>query len=331
MLPTHGGEPHLLYEEPASEPFRKLDWTADGRCLAIASMRGGKAALHLLPVKDGQPAGTPVFVRYGNNDEGYTTKGGAFIYSTVKPGGFIAGHVASLDSNGRPGNWQRLEFRGDNLEDPHPHWSPDGIQIVYGTSDDTGSRAVVRNASTGEEREIYHGRVGNCIWGAEQTKIFCTDSYLKAKLISIRADSGESERLGPRGTYVSCSEQPRRAGDLLLERSIGSCESDLRERIVRSALWTVRAACECLPKAGRVADVRHRIPRAAMRWIGEGFEAGNTHTAAKWSVDSGSRDSSGQDGRRQPGQCLRRRLAHVAGPFPSRRERDFHEIPEHLV
>jgi hypothetical protein len=26
-------------------------------------------------VKDGQPAGTPVFVQYGNIDSGYTTKG----------------------------------------------------------------------------------------------------------------------------------------------------------------------------------------------------------------------------------------------------------------
>ncbi|MDQ2947035.1 MAG: hypothetical protein M3Y27_14020, partial [Acidobacteriota bacterium] len=136
VLPVQGGEPLLLHEEPASESFRELDWTADGRYLAIASMRTGKAALHLLPVKDGQAAGAPLFVRYGNIDEGYTTKGGAFIYSTVKPGGSVAGHVASLDSNGRPSNWQRLAFRGDNLQDPNPDWAPDATQIVYSTSDD---------------------------------------------------------------------------------------------------------------------------------------------------------------------------------------------------
>ena len=58
VLPSQGGEPQLI-----SDNATLLDWTRDGRYLAVASLRSGATALQLLPVKDGKAAGEPVFVR----------------------------------------------------------------------------------------------------------------------------------------------------------------------------------------------------------------------------------------------------------------------------
>lgn len=45
-----------------SRALRLLDWTADGRYLAIANERTGKGGLHLLPIRDGNSAGAPVLL-----------------------------------------------------------------------------------------------------------------------------------------------------------------------------------------------------------------------------------------------------------------------------
>ena len=91
VVPTQGGEPHLLYE--SSEKiweglaFTLLDWTADGRYLAVADTPSGKMGLYLLPVKNGEAAGRPVLVRYGDFERGFTTLAGTLVYRSTKPGG----------------------------------------------------------------------------------------------------------------------------------------------------------------------------------------------------------------------------------------------------
>jgi hypothetical protein len=90
VLPAEGGAPQLVYEERETSmlpSLKLLDWTADGRYLAIASERTGKGALHLLPVMGGKSAGAPVFVRYGDFEGGVTTAAGGLVYDSVKPGG----------------------------------------------------------------------------------------------------------------------------------------------------------------------------------------------------------------------------------------------------
>jgi len=61
IVPADGGEPQLVYEERQTgkfirwlKPCKLLDWTADGRYLAIASEHTGRGALDLLPIKDVQ-------------------------------------------------------------------------------------------------------------------------------------------------------------------------------------------------------------------------------------------------------------------------------------
>jgi WD40 repeat protein len=72
-LPADGGEPQVAYEERQNgkfsrwlKPCKLLDWTADGRYLAMASEHTGRGALDLLPIRDGKPAGAPIFVRNGD-------------------------------------------------------------------------------------------------------------------------------------------------------------------------------------------------------------------------------------------------------------------------
>jgi len=184
-------------------PLRLLDWTADGRYLAIGSERTGKGALHLLPIRDGKSAGAPVFIRYGDFEDGVMTAAGGLVYSSVKPGGMWAVHLASLDPNGRLGGWERLDLHLGNMANPWPEWSSDSNQIVYiagsGDAGQTGGEVVhLHNLSTGEDREIYHafGHT-HCTWAVQKPKLFCDENgTAKTDVISIAVDSGEIERLG---------------------------------------------------------------------------------------------------------------------------------------
>jgi len=128
------------------QSLRLLDWTADGRYLAIGSERTGKGALHLLPIRDGKSAGAPVFIRYGDFEDGVMTAAGGLVYSSVKPGGMWAVHLASLDPNGRLGGWERLDLHLGNMANPWPEWSSDSNQIVYiagsGDAGQTGGEVV---------------------------------------------------------------------------------------------------------------------------------------------------------------------------------------------
>jgi len=184
------------------EQLRLLDWTADGRYLAIGNEKMGKAALNLLPIKDGKAAGELAFVKYGDFRYAQTTATGTLIYHAVKPGGAWAVYLASLDANGHPGDWKRLDLSLGNISNPFPAWSSDSNQIVYvAQSEDNGQAGGqvvhVRNISTGEDRAIYHSRgFTTCIWAPQQPKLFCGDrADQKTELDSIAVDSGEITRL----------------------------------------------------------------------------------------------------------------------------------------
>jgi Tol biopolymer transport system component len=211
VVPAEGGEPQLVYEHRQTDTFfilfqqlRLLDWTADGRYLAIGIDKGGKGALDLLPMKDGKPAGEPVFVKYGDFRDGQTTANAGLIYHAVKPGGAWAVYLASLDANGHPGDWKRLDLPLGNISNPMPAWSGESNRIVYvAKSEDEGQVGGggevvhVRNLSTGEDRAIYHAQgMAMCVWGTQQPKLFCSDrADQTTEIVSISADSGEIARL----------------------------------------------------------------------------------------------------------------------------------------
>ena len=205
VMPAEGGAAQMVYEERLTSmlpSLKLLDWTADGRYLAIASERTGKGALHLLPIKDGKSAGAPVFVRVGDFEEGATTAAGGLIYRSVEPGGAWAVYLAALDANSRPGVWKRLDLPLGNMLNPEPQWSGDSNQIVYSAQHEdmgqTGGESIrLRNLSAGGDREIYHALgYTNCTWASQQPKVFCAENGVgKTDILSISVDSGQVERL----------------------------------------------------------------------------------------------------------------------------------------
>jgi Tol biopolymer transport system component len=205
VMPAEGGAPQLVYEERLTSmlaSLKLLDWTADGRYLAIASERTGKGALHLLPIKDGKSAGEPVFVKFGDFELGATTAAGGLIYRSVEPGGVWAVYFASLDANSRPGVWKRLDLPLGNTLNPEPQWSGDSNQIVYSAQHEdmgqTGGESIrLHNLSAGGDREIYHALgYTHCTWAAQQLNLFCAENGMgKTDIFSISVDSGQVERL----------------------------------------------------------------------------------------------------------------------------------------
>ena len=82
LLHANGGEAQQVYEEHSTggstadpEAFRLLDWSADGRFLVIAGQRAGIGLLQLLSMREGRSTGAPIFVRYGDFEEGRSWAG----------------------------------------------------------------------------------------------------------------------------------------------------------------------------------------------------------------------------------------------------------------
>jgi Tol biopolymer transport system component len=208
VMPSQGGEPVLVYEERQPYGFsryhqslRLLDWTSDGRYLAISSERTRKGALHLLPVKDGRSDGAPIFVKYGDFEYGQSTPAGGLLCESIEPGGIWDVYLGSLDVHGRPSGWKPLDLRLGNATNPIPRWSSDSNRIVYRSQNadegQSGDQTVhVRNLSTGEDREVYHpqGQV-QCTWAAHDPRLFCLEWAERSGIISIAVDTDEVSRL----------------------------------------------------------------------------------------------------------------------------------------
>jgi Tol biopolymer transport system component len=210
VLPTEGGEPQLVYEARPEQPFDDgtnslKDWTLDGRYLTIQDIvgLGGKPALFLLPVKGGVVTGAPEMVRLGDFKLGLTTSSGALVYqdaSTTTSDVFLA----SLDSEGHVGRWQRLSLRGGRFPggDPSASFSPSGSELAYlAPSTDVGKTdLVLREASTEQERVLYQlsGEGINCQYASSSSTILCACSKKdgKTELVSVAAGSGKTEQLG---------------------------------------------------------------------------------------------------------------------------------------
>jgi len=201
IMPSEGGPPQVV-----ADNARFIDWTRDGRYLVIASERSGPEALYLLPIKDGRPAGDPIFVRYGSFTFGRTTSDGAVVYQSTPQGGGYAAWLGALDSAGRPVDWKRLSLSGTSQRSFNPRWSRDSTQIIYSSPDEAVGKNTyairLRNMASGEERELYRGTRADCIWEAQHPKLFCDQGLIDrdptaVDLFSISTDSGQVEPLGP--------------------------------------------------------------------------------------------------------------------------------------
>jgi Tol biopolymer transport system component len=236
MAPVQGGEPQLV-----SDDAHLLDWTSDGRYLAVSSRRSGAEALYLLPVKDGQSAGNPVFVHYGSFTMARSNPNGSLTYASIRNGGKAA-FLTQLDSNGRLGEWKSLDLKiGGNGVFGAVSWSPDSTQIAYNSShDDSGQPGYairLRNIATGEEREVYRSpNFLECIWEIRRPNLFCMErSVAGMQAISIALDSGHAETLGPLRPAGGAIEQLAREKGIELQKDLPN-GFDGRVRIVNRDL-----------------------------------------------------------------------------------------------
>jgi Tol biopolymer transport system component len=201
VLPSQGGEPQLI----SGSATTLLDWTRDGRYLAVAGPRSGAGALQLLPVKDGKPAGEPVFVRYGSFLGGSTLSNGALMYNSYPERSLYPAWIADVDPEGHPGEWKpfTLDTSGGGGLWPAPTFSTDSSQIAYVAerrdAGQLGYSVQLRNLATGTERQLYSG-TGRmyCFFAiGGRPNLFCSEAAGAAtNIFSIAVDSGNLEKLG---------------------------------------------------------------------------------------------------------------------------------------
>jgi len=197
-IPAEGGEPKVVAANSSL-----IDWTPDGRYLAIYESRSGVEAVALIPVRDGQSAGNSVVVRYGISGPSRILASGALVYEVSPSGGSASNSLSSLGSDGHVQGWSALPLFGGTSSGHDIHWSPDSNQIVYRTQNlAAGLNAFslrVRNMNTGEDRQIYQAKSDTlrCSWATHEPMLYCGESGSQdTEIFSIATDSGDVKRLG---------------------------------------------------------------------------------------------------------------------------------------
>jgi Tol biopolymer transport system component len=204
VVPVEGGKPRIAFESAPWAPgytiMSLMDWTADGRYLAVHDVRQGKSALYVQPIKGGAAGGEAAFVRYGEFDDGYTTVDGALVFqdNTVRPKN-VSISLALIDADGHLGAWRFLDLNAH--QNPWPSFSPDGSQIAYvGLAPDPARRSLfVRDLATGHDREIYQSAGGPllCQYSIHSPRVFCSFESDEGvtELFSVEVESGAVEQI----------------------------------------------------------------------------------------------------------------------------------------
>lgn len=183
IVPAQGGRAREIYSSPPRTVWfgwgTLVDWTADGRYVAIADEYRGKGALYLLPVKEGTAAGSAMFVRYANFMGGHIMPDGSLVYQdqSAKPYAGSDLLLTSLDGGGQIGKWRHLDIRGQAPPvgfNPLPSFSPDGKRIAYRVFDldeTAGQDLDIIDLESGQDRLLYRStsNLGWCQYGVHQS------------------------------------------------------------------------------------------------------------------------------------------------------------------
>lgn len=284
VIRANGGQAQLVYESTVQFGLNGslLDWTADGRNLAIVDVvREDKTGLFLLPIKDGTRGGAPIFVRYGSFESGYTTSAGSLVYrdhASVANGGneFF---LASFEPNGHLRDWQPLDLQTGNYPgwNPWPSFSPDGRQIAYATHGYgvNNDKLVLRDIATGQERLLYQSpRPMNCRYARQAPKVFCTEAQTDGQqaIISVSVKSGAVERLGSfpgAGWILQTSDDERIIYQVkadTLDEALVSVDLESRQVTKLEDGWAIVVPADP-PLLARISDQRLMVrPMSGGAW-----------------------------------------------------------------
>ena len=130
-----------------------MGWVPDGTALLYASDRAGSNGLWSLPMRDGSPAGAPLFLKpdMGLSQSMGVTDAGALFYGTrfVDRSGSIM--VGAFDLTSGAVNSVRDISTNPQEDNINPTWSPDGRYLAYASVRGRLSFPVIvlRTADTG--------------------------------------------------------------------------------------------------------------------------------------------------------------------------------------
>lgn len=307
-----------------------LGWAPDGEHILFASDRTGTVGAWLLPVTDGEAAGSPRLVKpdmWRVLPLGFT-RDGAFFYGVNLAASDV--YVASIDPEtgellAPPAtvNPTRLAW------DYRPDWSPDGRYLVYlsgeGATIGTAFRRKyysIRSVETGETRELVPdlNDFYRCLWWIDGHSLLVPgrDRNDRHGLFKVDVQTGEAQPL-PAFWDVDIVRliDPSPDGKRIFLHRRGSGKSGIvvmdletgRDKVLYGDDWEVSAALS--PDARYLAFVvadkdTHRLlvmpaaggePREVHRYEAEGHVLGNV----AWSRDGRSifYPVEGEDGQHQ--------------------------------
>jgi Tol biopolymer transport system component len=160
VMTADGGKEIPLIENPANDQV--LGWTPDGRHVLFASDRAGSWGAWLVPVREGQPQGTPRLVKQdiGSIEPMGFARDGKFYYGI---GGWAHDvHTQDVDLEGgkllEAPELAVQSFIGSN---GMPAWSPDGENLAYISQRIPAASSVksfalcIRSSKSGQERVLF--------------------------------------------------------------------------------------------------------------------------------------------------------------------------------
>jgi len=156
LISVEKGNEKPLVKHPAEDFF--LGWSPDGKWVLFASDRTGTVDAWIIPVKEGNPLGSPELIKkgIGNIDPLGFTKQGDFYYSSSKQ--MVDVYFFTMDpETGEVTSQPRKATLPGEGRNSYPVYSPDGRYLAYRRDSMRSGGAnslCIFSLETGKEREF---------------------------------------------------------------------------------------------------------------------------------------------------------------------------------
>ena len=132
IMPTGGGEPRQLTDEPDSVHAGTPSWAPDGKSLLYVSTRGKRYNVYSIPFEGGkakQLTHAPGSHRFGT----YSADGKkiAFYSNRVRPGELYGFNIYVMGADGEHEDDMARQITDSRGSPGHPTWSADGKWIAF--------------------------------------------------------------------------------------------------------------------------------------------------------------------------------------------------------